>query len=227
SSLMNKNFTSLAGSENLWKHIIRDATKGTPIVDFKKPSGIVTATVDAFSGQLPGPYTVKTFTENFIDGTQPKERDTLHVPVQIDQATGKLWQDGCTGPQVTQGFLDFSNIEPQFPQWQPFTQAWAQRAAKGAGVAGGPKHTITMYFYDGRLVPFGRTWGGKFAPTEVCSAVQPTCGPGNGGGGGNPFDTPPPCPTPSPTGTGTPAPTHTPKPKGTLPPPPTLAPAPP
>jgi membrane peptidoglycan carboxypeptidase len=212
SSLMAKGFTSLAGSEALWSHIIRDATKGTPIVDFKQPSGLVTATVDAFSGQLPGPYTVRTVKELFIDGTQPTERDNLHVPTQIDSATGKLWTDGCTGPMVTQGFLDFSNMEPQFPQWQPYTQAWAQRAAKGPGVSGGPRHTITEYFYDGSLVPFGRTWGGTFAPTTVCSAVAPTCGPGSGGGGG-PFDTPGPCQTPGPTGT--PGPTRSPKPAKT------------
>jgi penicillin-binding protein 1A len=220
SSLMNKNFTSLAGSEALWNHIIKDATKGTPIADFKKPSGLVTETVDAFSGQLPGPYTVRTVNELFINGTQPKEKDTLHVETEIDVATGKLWQDGCTGPMVKGGFLDFSNMEPQFPQWQPYTQGWAQRAAKGPGVSGGPRHTITTYFYDGRLVPFGRTWGGKFAPTEVCSAVQPTCGPGNGNGGGGPFDTPPPCPTPGPTGTPGPTPSHggpKPTPKPTLP----------
>ncbi|HJW22852.1 MAG TPA: transglycosylase domain-containing protein [Candidatus Limnocylindrales bacterium] len=208
SSLMTKGFTSLAGSEALWSHLIRDVTKGTPIANFKQPSGIVSAAVDAYSGQLPGPYTVKTVNELFISGTQPTEKDTLHVATEIDSATGKLWQDGCTGPMVQQGFLDFSNMEPQFPQWQPFTQAWAQRAAKGPGVAGGPRHTTTQYFYDGRLVPFGRTWGGKFAPTEVCSAVTPTCGPGGGGGGGGPFSTPGPCETPGPTGPPTPSPSH-------------------
>jgi len=204
--------TSVGSSEALWNHIMTGATQGTPIADFKKPSGIVSATVDAFSGQTPGPYTVKTVTENFIAGTQNVGRDTLHVATQIDSATGKLWQDGCTGPMVTTGFLDFSKMEPRFPAWQPFTQNWAQRAAHGPGVRGGPKHTATTYFFDGFLVPFGRTWGGRFAPTEVCTPGGTTCSSGGGGGPplASPFPTPCPTPTPAPTKTGgkpTPTPT--------------------
>ena len=214
--------TSVGSSEALWNHIMTDATKGTPIANFKRPKGLVNETVDAFSGQLPGPYTVKSWNEVFIDGTQPKSRDTLHVQTAIDSATGDLWQDGCDGPMVQKGYLDFSSMEPAFPQWQPFTQDWAQRAARGPGVAGGPRHTRTTYFFDGFLVPFGRTWGGSFAPTTICTpGGGQTCGPP---GGGNPFDTPPPCPTPGPTGT--PGPTKTPKPVPTLPPPPSLGPVP-
>jgi membrane peptidoglycan carboxypeptidase len=199
------NITSVAASEALWHHIIRDATRGTKIENFKRPKGLVDVNVDAWSGQRPGPYTVRTWKETFIEGTEPREKDTLHVETAIDAATGKLWEDGCTGPKVTEGFLDFSTIEPRFPEWQKYTQGWAQRAAKGAGVRGGPRHTATAYFFDNYLVPFGRTWGGKFAPTKVCSAVIPTCGPGGGGGG--PFDTPAPCITPEPGATPTPTPT--------------------
>ena len=213
-------------SAPLWNHIMTDVTKGTPITEFKKPSGLVTETVDAFSGELPSQYTVKTVNELYIAGTQPKQKDTLHVETAIDSATGKLWQDGCTGPEVTKGFLDFSTMEPQFPQWQQYTQGWAQRAAKGSGVRGGPKNTPTVYFFDGFLVPFGRTWGGSFAPTQVCTALPPpTCGPA--GPPGFPFATPPPCETPGPSGTagptgphGRPTPTPAPKktPKPTAPP---------
>jgi membrane peptidoglycan carboxypeptidase len=196
--------TSVGSSEALWNHIMTAVTKGMPIADFKKPKGIVSATVDAFSGQQPGPYTVRTVTENFIAGTEKVGRDTLHVETQIDSATNKLWTDGCDGPMKTAGFLDFSNMEPSFPGWQPFTQDWAQRAAKGPGVRGGPKRTPTVYFFDGALVPFGRTWGGSFAPTEICAPVGNQCGPG-GGGVVDPSAPPTPCPTePAPT----PTPTH-------------------
>jgi membrane peptidoglycan carboxypeptidase len=216
--------TSVGSSEALWNHIITGATQGMPIADFKRPKGLVNETVDAFSGQLPGPYTVKTWNEVFIDGTQPTARDSLHVATQIDSATGKLWQDGCAGPMVTTGFLDFSRIEPTFPQWQPFTEDWAQRAARGPGVRGGPRDTPTTYFFDGFLVPFGRTWGGKFAPTEVCTPGVTTCGPG--GGGGEPGASPSLCPTPGPTGTPGPGPSHSPKPPPTPKPKPTPSPAP-
>jgi membrane peptidoglycan carboxypeptidase len=180
----------------LWNRIITEVTKGTPITEFKEPDGIVEQRVDAYSGMLPGPGTVKTVSEMFIKGTEDSlRRDDMHSVKDIDQATGDLWQEGCTGPKVSQEFLDFSNVESRFPQWQKYTQGWAERAAKGSGVRGGPKRTPTTYFFDGFLVPFGRSWGGKFAPSDVCSAVPPTCQPG----GGPPFESQEPCISPEPT----------------------------
>jgi len=196
-----KPILSTTSTAPLWNKIITEVTKGMPIAKFERPSGIVERKVDAWSGMLPGPGTVQTFNEMFIKGTEDTlQKDDMHVAKDIDAATGKLWEDGCTGPKVSKPFLDFSQVEPRFPQWQKYTEGWATRAAKGAGVRGGPKRTPTTYFFDGGLVPFGRTWGGKFAPTEVCTAVPPTCEPGNGGG--NPFQTGAPCVTPEPTNPG-------------------------
>ncbi len=75
-------------------------------------------------------------------------------------------------PWQTRRFLDFSQAEPGFPEWQRYTQGWAQRAARGAGVRGGPKNNRTMYFYNLSFHPYGATWGGRFKPTEVCSALD-------------------------------------------------------
>jgi len=206
-STPNNHLLSLASSAPVWSKILTEISQGLPIANFKAPDGLVTAKVDAFSGLLPGPYTVATVNELFIKGTVPTIQDNLHVLVDIDQATGLLWQDGCTGPKVQQPFLDFSNADPNHPEWQPYTQEWAARAAKGTGVAGGPKNNRTTYFYNFSFHPFGATWGGKFAPTDVCSPVQ-QCGNGNGNGGGQPGATPEPCPTPGPSGTPGPTPTH-------------------
>jgi penicillin-binding protein 1A len=198
-STPNNGTLSLASSAPVWSKILTEISQKLPIADFVRPDGIVSAKVDAFSGLLPGPSTVATVNEIFIKGTVPTRRDDLHVLVDIDQATGLLWADGCTGPMVQSAFLDFSNVEPRFPAWQPYTQGWAARAAKGPGVAGGPRNTRTSYFYNFSFHPFGATWGGKFAPTEVCQPVQ-RCN-GGGGGGSPPFISPEPCPTPSPTPT--------------------------
>ncbi len=158
------------------------------------------------------PGTVSTVKEIFIEGTEPTRRDNLHVEARIDEATGLLWQDGCTGPPVTRTFLDFSQAEERFPEWQRYTQGWAQRAAQGVGVRGGPKNTRTMYFYSLGFAPFGRTWGGPFMPTDVCQPIV-ECQPGGGPptpepsiiipcftpvpteSHGNPNDTPGPAPT--------------------------------
>jgi membrane peptidoglycan carboxypeptidase len=215
-STPNNDALSLESSAPVWSRILTEVSQKIPIAKFKRPDGLVDVTVDAFSGMLPGSGTVSTVKEMFIKGTQPTRQDDLHVDVQIDQATGLLWQDGCTGPMISKTALDFSQAEPRFPQWQPYTQEWAQRAARGPGVRGGPKRTRTMYFYSLGFHPFGATWGGSFKPTEVCQALIP-CGPGGGPptpqpsiivpcitpaptpvqSHGNPHDTPTPAPTSS------------------------------
>ncbi len=162
---------SFESSAPTWSRILTEISQDMPIAKFKQPDGIVTKTVDAFSGLLPGQGTVRTIKEIYIKGTEPTRKDNLHVEAQIDAATGLLWQDGCTGPMQTKTFLDFSQAEERFPQWQPFTQEWAQRAAKGPGVTGGPKRTRTSYFYNSSFHPFGATWGGAFKPTDVCQPI--------------------------------------------------------
>jgi len=223
---------SLDSSAPLWSRILTEVSAGLPVATFKQPAGIVSATVDAFSGLLPGPYTTKTISELFIDGTVPTRTDDIHVALDIDQATGKLWADGCTGPKVKGGFLDFSAVEQRFPAWQQYTQEWAARAAKGPGVSGGPEKTRTSYFYQNSFTPFGKTWGGVFAPTEICAPITPPfCAPGttydplatpdpNGNPAPTPCIQPTPAPTPVPTPTpalpappGPPGPTKSPKPR--------------
>jgi membrane peptidoglycan carboxypeptidase len=198
----NNKSLSLDSVAPLWSRILTEVSHGLPIAQFKQPSGIVSATVDAFSGLLPGPGTVRTVNELFIQGTVPTQVDNYHIPVDIDSATGLLWQAGCAGPKVTKYFLDFSHAEPGFPQWQRYTQEWAARARNGPGVVGGPDRNRTSYFYGGGFYPFGATWGGTFAPTGVCSVVPiptpspspsqtPGQTPGQGGGGqGKPTPTP-------------------------------------
>jgi membrane peptidoglycan carboxypeptidase len=231
----NKGSLSLDSSAPLWSAILNEVSQGLPIADFKQPDGIVTADVDAFSGLLPGPFTNTTFNELFIDGTVPTQRDDLHAPVDIDSATGLLWQDGCAGPKETRGFLDFSKAEPGFPQWQPNTLNWATRAAQGPGTsltlpdsgttsssgAKTPKVVRTSFFYGGKFFPFGYSWGGEFAPGDTCTPIPlgpcPTAAPHKtpGPGGTPPSPTPVPQPTPScipptpgPSPSPTPAPTQ-------------------
>lgn len=240
---------SLDSAAPLWSRIMRDVSKGLPIADFAdaRPGGLKQVAVDAQSGMLPGPYTSRTVNEWFISDAVPREADTTKVAVEIDEATGNLWQEGCTGPMITEGFLDFSSVEAAFPQWRPFTDGWAERAAKGVGVAGGPAKTKTktMYFYSGGFAPFGKSWGAPFPPTETCEPVAspPPCDPfwtPDPSASLDPAATPTPCiptptpePSPSPTPkpgkpspTPAPEPSPSPKPKPTKPPDPTPGPSP-
>ena len=169
---------SLDTSAPLWSAIMSDVSKGMPIATFErvKPPGLVTATVDAFTGMKPGPSTAKTVSEMFIPGTAPTKSADVAVTVDVDAATGLLWQTGCAGPRVARTFIDFSHVEAGFKAWQRADIAWQARATRGQGVAGGPERTRTSYFYGGypAFFPFGATWGGRFAPSKKCAVVPVT-----------------------------------------------------
>ena len=232
---------SLDTSAPLWSAILREVSRGAPIAQFKAPPELKTATVDAFTGLLPGPFTGKTVDEIFLPGTVPTQKDTIRVAASVDEASGLLWQDGCVGPMVPRGFFNLSEVEANFPAWQAANAAWGARAAFGPGVRGGPKATRTSYFYDGSFLPFGRSWGAPFAPSSLCPLAPPpvTCGPifpspDPAAPSPDPFAPPPPPPpecTPSPSDPGvtasptpTPLPIPTPRPRPTPKPKPTKGP---
>ncbi len=203
---------SLDTSAPLWSAIMSDVSRGSKIADFSQPKGLVTATVDAFTGLRPGPFTTRTVKELFLPGTVPKQKESIRVAATIDAASGLLWRDGCVGPKVTRGFFDMSSVEANFPAWQRADAAWASRAARGSGVGGGPKGTRTSYFYNGAFAPYGRTWGARFMPSKKCPLAPPPtlCDPltlpSPEPGLPTPTCTPPPPPTASPSPT--PSPKH-------------------
>ncbi|HEY7735216.1 MAG TPA: transglycosylase domain-containing protein [Candidatus Limnocylindrales bacterium] len=205
----NNGSLSLDSSAPLWSAILTEISRGLPIASFQdsRPDGLVTATVDAFTGLRPGPSTTKTVRELFIDGTVPRERDQSHVSVAIDAATGGRWAPGCAGPRVVRHYLSFRDVEPEFPQWQRFTQNWAARAAAGRR-SGGPEGTRPTYFYNSAFAPFGRSWGGSFPPARTCTPPrpEPTCEPVQPDPSVPPFPGPIICPSPTPPPSQNPAP---------------------
>ncbi len=189
---------ALETAASLWQAFLEDASKGTPVAAFAPhPAGVVQATVDANSGLLPGPFTARTVKEWFIDGTVPNQTDNTKTGVSIDSATGLLWQDGCLGPEVTKGFLNFTDVEPGHPTWVKYTQGWVSRARRGQGVRGGPRNTATQYFHFGSDFPFGATWGAPFAPASKCPIGGPSPSPSPSGSPG-PSDNPGPSGLPGP-----------------------------
>ena len=202
-----KGVVALESAASLWQSFLTQASKGTPIATFSRPPGLVQASVDAFSGMRPGPFTTRSVKEWFIEGTVPNQVDNTKIGVEIDAATGKLWQEGCVGPKEVTAALNLGGVESEFSSWAKYNQGWLARAEKGSGVTGGPERTRTTYFYEsGVWNPFGKTWGAPFAPTELCEipvatpepfptpsfwpwetpppGETPTPDPGNGGGAG-------------------------------------------
>ena len=190
---------ALETSASLWQAFLQDATKGQPIAKFDDtPKGLTQVNVDANSGLLPGPFTHRRFKEWFINGTAPNQIDDTKTGVEVDDATGLLWQDGCLGPKVTKGFMNLSGVDANWPNWQKYDRGWAARAARGVGIRGGPKGTPTAYYGFGHFFPFGATWGAPFAPTKMCPIGGPSPSP-TPSSGDSPFpsDSLPPLPAPN------------------------------
>ena len=65
---------SMDNAGQAWHGFMREYLRGKPTATFRRPDGIVTATIDRFTGGLPGPWTLGTVQEIFIEGTQPGGR---------------------------------------------------------------------------------------------------------------------------------------------------------
>ena len=199
---------SLDTSAPLWSAILSDVSKGMPIARFERvrPKNVISVRVDAFTGARATGRSSRSVVELFIKGTSPGTATRIAITRTIDAATGLLWRDGCLGPKVVRTYSGVAASEADHPGWQRANLGWMARAARGAGVAGGPKGTRTAYFYGGGFFPFGRTWGGfGGAPGRSCpiggpKKPPPTNGPGGPGGSPAPDATAKPKPKPSPNG---------------------------
>ena len=176
------------GPGRIWQSFLRDYTATWPVTQFPPPpSGIVQSTIDAWSGGAPGPWTVATKLEYFMDGTQPGGDRQVDPP-------GLLYRQMCG-----RWFVDITKVEEGAPdRWLSADLDWMDRARRGTGRRG-PHGSSTAHLF-GRL-----DWGGSIAPIDCTTAPTPTPPPTG--------ETPP--PTHPPDGSPTPTPDHTPKPTPT------------
>jgi len=160
---------SLTAAAPLWRAFVRELTARMPIATFNPPKGVVKATIDAWTGGAPGPWTRDTVQEWFISGTQPGARGAIDPP-------GLLYTPSCGGWRV-----DPVKAELGPGSWDAADAGWLARARRGVGVMG-PYDSKTAYFWS-------RTgWGGPLlgscAPRPPKPKGPPGGGPGPGGGGG-------------------------------------------
>jgi len=153
--------TSLSTAGEVWHAFVRDYSRAWPVTDFKPPKGVVQATIDAWSGGAPGPWTRATTHAWFIDGTQPGGAHPIDQP-------GLLYTQAC-------GTWMVDPVKAELVQaWDDDVQAWLDRARRGVGVTG-PLGSTTAYWFG------ASSWGGPLLGSCTKSGGG---GPGGGGGGG-------------------------------------------
>ena len=145
---------SLTAAAPLWHAFVRDYSAGWPVTAFTRPKGVVRATIDAWSGGKPGPWTRDTTKEWFIDGTQPGARKAIDIDGLLYSRTCGSWR------------VDPLKAELGPAGWDSDVADWARRARSGPGRSGQ---------YDSRTAYFwGRdSWGGS-----IVGACAPRRDPG-------------------------------------------------
>ena len=94
-----KNVSGVTGAGPIWSTFMQRALEGKPALDFSRPPGLIEMEVCAYSGTQPSEHCPDRRREIFV-ATQPPpgpEHDWVRA-VQIDPASGLLWQAGCAGP---------------------------------------------------------------------------------------------------------------------------------
>jgi membrane peptidoglycan carboxypeptidase len=152
---------SLTAAAPLWHAFMRDYSNGWPVTQFVRPKGVVRATIDAWSGGRPGPWTRATTREWFIAGTQPGARRAVDTD-------GLLYTRSCGGYRV-----DLLKAELGPTSWDPNVADWMRRAHRGPGITG-PLGSRTAYFWK------QSSWGGPLLGS--CAPVRRVDG-GQGGHG--------------------------------------------
>ena len=135
---------SLTSAAPLWHAFVEEYTKKWPIATFKRPSKVVSATIDAWSGGKPGSWTHETRKEFFVRGTQPAAKNA------VDEA-GLLYSVNCGGWRV-----DPVKAELGPSAWNRDVEDWLRRARRGVGVIG--RWDAATAFLPGES-----SWGGPLA----------------------------------------------------------------
>ena len=148
--------TSLTAAAPLWRAFVRDVTAGMPVANFPRPAGVVSATIDKWSGGRPGGWTHGTIKEYFIGGTQPGARHDV-------DPDGLLYTYTCGGWRV-----DPLKAELGPREWDHDVANWLYRARRGVG-ATGEHGSRTAYFWG------QRSWGGYLI--AACARPKPTPAP--------------------------------------------------
>jgi 1A family penicillin-binding protein len=92
--------SGVSGASPIWRKILNEALAGKENVSFDIPSGIVTASVDTFSGfRSHDGYPSRM--EYFIKGTEPGT-DTVHIKMKVCKSDGKI----ATPSDISSGNYD-------------------------------------------------------------------------------------------------------------------------
>jgi len=140
------------GAAPIWKNFMVEAhnVKEWGYKEFNKPSGIVSLTVSAATGKLPGANTPPEGlrTDIFASFAIPSEVDNSFAKVNIDTRNGLLANNYCPKEFVEEKFFrEHHAIVPTYENWESAVRAWAYGMAareESQEVGAPPKEESTL-----------------------------------------------------------------------------------
>lgn len=105
---------------------LKEALKGKPVEQFKKPEGITEVTVDKISGKLPTQFTTETKNEVFASYNVPKDYDDVHIAIKVDLLTGEPATELTPIERVgTKVYTVLHSERKNNPSWEDAVVKWA------------------------------------------------------------------------------------------------------
>ena len=190
-----KDVTGLTGAAPIWHDVMLYYHQNKPVETWQRPRGLVDVRVDAVSGMLPGDHTQATVTELFLEGTEPKQKDTVHQVFRINRENGKL-ATVYTPPELVE--------ERVYEVYPPVANDWVRESGLpqppteyddsiGPAINAGPVAFINPRPYEyvkGGLIITGNTNldGFQFYRIEYGKGLNPAEWRQLGGDHGNPVE---------------------------------------
>lgn len=107
--------SGVTGAGPIFHDVMEVAMNGLPISSFARPAGITEGTICRLSGKLPTSECPQTLHEYFVEGTEPKDQDTIYQEHAIDVRNGLLAGEDCP-PQFVQKRI-FTLFPPEVRPW--------------------------------------------------------------------------------------------------------------
>jgi membrane peptidoglycan carboxypeptidase len=164
------------GAGPIWHNFMEEALAGTPLLDFDRPPGIVTAEICTVSGSKPSVACPQRGTEIFVAGTEPNDPTLdFHQLVRICTVTGQRATEFCPEDVVVEKYFE---VYPEAYRWWAEERGIEQPPAGPCPLHTGPTEVAIFQPAEGQavegIVPvMGRVRMPGFEHYEVQYGVGP------------------------------------------------------
>ncbi|MBI4535464.1 MAG: penicillin-binding protein 1C [Ignavibacteriae bacterium] len=110
-----KGVSGITGAAPLFRDLMLLLHQGKPVEDFTVPPGVTTATICPRSGMAPGEYCPGVAREYFVNGSEPRERCSIHRQYRLDRRN--VFLASSNTPEEFVEVRVFEVFPPMYDAW--------------------------------------------------------------------------------------------------------------